>query len=303
MQKTVTKRGKKGGSYADYVTEFDSFAEYLDIAAKEPDEKRGGSSRRVESDKWSGTRNFAEAMTLAREGWPEGVEMMGDIAAHLSAVTGGLCVKPEILWDITGDFADAGLFASGVPECMGSFAEVIAESRGKVVSILMNCSASGGVDKKVMMKRGAAVLALVDCLEQSGRSCEIFVGEGVTSGYSHGSSYMFYVPVKRAGEIAELDRLAFVLAHPAMLRRLAFSVEEQEDDAIREEFEFHRSGNYGYPAEIKNKDERFNLIVPELSLVNWHNDKDALAWVKRSLVEQGCEVEGMEKAAPAEQID
>lgn len=283
------KDKEKKLSHRDY----DSFAEFMDYIEKEPSKELGKlSSRKNESmfrDRWYGTNSFEEAMTLAREGWKDGLELISNLSAKLERSTSHLVTKPSMQWDVAGDFADAGLFVTGVPECMGSFVEM--EIDKPIVRILMNLSVSCGVGAEAIMRRGAACVALVDALENAGRSCEIVVAAG--SGYSYDQETwktMHVVPVKLAGEPLELDRMAFLLAHPSSFRRLFFSAWEHEDKDVRKALGIMAGGGYGCCMDFK--DPTADVVVPTMDLYRQDNDEEILAWIRSELKRQGCEIEG-----------
>lgn len=268
---------------------FDSFAEFLDHVSETTFEPGTSHIRNGEHGytDWHGSESFADAMNLARNGWREGLAMIESLTARLESVTGSLVQNQVVQWDVAGDFADAGLFSAGVPECMGSFHEEIAQGPGKVVRILYNIAASGGADCATLMKRGAAVVALVDALEGAGRSCEIEIAS-VQENMS-GARYTVLLPVKSAGEPVELDRLAFILAHASSYRRLMFACFENETPEVRSRYKFHIQKGYGTPE--RHKDESADVNVPEISLFNSANDAQALAWIRAELQRQGCTME------------
>jgi hypothetical protein len=269
------------------VTRYESFSEFMDHVESPV---TNGESRNDGRAEWFGTPNFAAAMTLAREGWPEGLERIQKLTARLEHVTGSMVHKPEVQWDVAGDFADAGLFTTGVPECMGSFveSEQVTAGSGKIVRILMNLSASCCVDVETIMRRGAAACALADALETAGRSVEIIMSAATNYGWNVET----YVPVKAAGEALEMDRMAFLLAHPSSFRRLIFSAWEHEPEHIRKANEYRTGGSYGYPG--STKDELANIVIPEADAREHRSDEAILKWIGEQLRAQGCEMEGDE---------
>lgn len=276
MQRTETK--------GSVTKRFDSFAEFLDHVAN-PNPKDQSCTG---SHSFTKTGSYSEAMDLARNGWPEGLSMIENLTARLESVSGSMVAKQVVQWDVAGDFADAGLFSAGVPECMGSFHEEIMPGAGKIVKILMNMSVSAGIQRETIMKRGAAVVALVDALESAGRSVEI---EMAAKSRSTGGEnfYTVTVPIKAAGEPVELDRMAFLLAHPSSFRRLMFACWENETEEVRSEFHYHHNGSYSMPE--RHKDESADIDVPEMSLERHDGDATALAWIRAELKRQGCTME------------
>lgn len=282
MQRTVDSKNKMR-----IFRRFESFEEYLDHCAKVPDFPNP-QSRKTGNDKWSGTPNFEAAMQLARNGWREGLALIEKLSAQLDHVAGNLVKRPEVQWDVSGDFADAGLFVTGVPECMGQFTEVITEGAGKIVKVTINGFFSCGFDAETIMRRGAATLALIDALETAGRSCELVLALAGTN-YGGDDLHVEIVPLKKAGEALELDRLAFMVAHPSSFRRLGFSAGENEEPDVRQNFGC-QNGYYYTPAEWHEPDT--NIVVPEASYFRNPSEESLLIWIKGELKKQGCQLEG-----------
>lgn len=261
--------------------EADDFADFLAFVDREPE--NGGSSRGVEEfrSNWTKTENWREAMTLAQSGWAEGLQEVEKYRAQIESVTGSMIAKQVVQWDVSGDFADAGLYSSGVPECMGSFHEEIMPGAGRIVRIMIDVAAWGGDSAQGMIRRGAGAIALVDALEQSGRSCEVIACS------TWGKECVTLVPVKRAGEALEIDRMAFMLAHPSMERRLMFSAAEQAPMNIRRQYGFRPGGPYGTP--WKYSDPSADIIVP--SPLAEMSESEIIAWIRAELQRQGCTME------------
>jgi hypothetical protein len=266
-----------------HVTHYDSFAEFL--AHVGSDVAGPATSRSTSNAGWSGTPTFEEAMRLAREGWPEGLEMIQRLTTRLEHITSDLVAKPIVQWDVAGDFADAGLYATGVPECMGFFAEAEpTKGSGKIVKIRLNSSVSGGVGTGTIMRRGAVACALIDALESAGRSCEVEIASSTHDGWKVATT----VPIKSAGEPLELDRMAYNLAHPSSFRRLMFSAWEHLPDEIRHANGYF-GGTYGMPTSYTGG--QCDIDVPHMSLREYPDDASLLAWIKEQLIAQGCEID------------
>ncbi len=175
-----------------------------------------------------GTATFGEAVALATKGWPAGAERLTKLRAELgSVVDKAVAAKScKLEWDTTGDFIDIGRVLSGEPECCGSFREgQDSQPSTRVIKLVANLSAIGGVKKESIFSAGAAVFAAVDVLETLGRRVELWLGSGSHSRI-RGDKLTVLVKAKDASQPFEPDRIAFFLAHNASLRRLFFSVEE-----------------------------------------------------------------------------
>jgi hypothetical protein len=176
-----------------------------------------------------GTSTFAEATKLAREGWHEGVERVGEIRATISSAIQSLISRraDSIGYDVFGEYVDVGLFLTGEPECFG--VRVSEDSISKsVVRINVNIGVSGSVSHRAIFARGAAVIAAVDVIESTGRRVEVY---GVDGSLKHGGNRLHEIQVllKSASQPLDIDRLVFALCHPSTLRRFCFSVAEKFD--------------------------------------------------------------------------
>lgn len=269
-----------------YRTQFDSVSEFLDLAEKMPCFRGKSRYYNLRQQTWDLGADFPDAVRLARDGWPEGRKAVSEITERLNNLIGESLLKPDVFFDVAGDFVEMGRFVTGEPECMGQFTETEMPHQGRIVRVVYNYATSCDITAESMVKRGAATVALIDALEGCGRQCEVWA---VLSVSGCRSTYECVVPVKRAGEMVEIDRMAFILAHPAMLRRLTLSIEEHEAEDIRTRFGFD-DGGYGTPCDqTKFEQGEGTVVVPQML---WSGDEAAtLAWVFSELKKQGVTVE------------
>ncbi|MDQ3213710.1 MAG: hypothetical protein M3Q85_13605 [Acidobacteriota bacterium] len=274
--------------------EFTCFTDFLAAAAKRSTLTTRAS--RAERRDWNGGSSYEETERLAVEGWPEGAERVRALAACIHGVVGERVHRPETAYAVCGDVIDMGRFLVGEPECFMEFREGDDLTVGsKIVRIVVNIAASGGIGPDVIALRGAAVCALVEASELSGRRAEVIMTCGVTNG---SSSYEVTVPVKESGQPLEMDRLSFMLCHAGVLRRFVFSLMETEGSALRRALGV--PGCYGYPADT----ETTGAIV--LGKAHWHEAAwrsvdGAQRWVLKQLEEQGVqltEARGLAVALP-----
>jgi len=271
---------------------FDSWGEFLALAEDGKSEMSifSRQSRTYDAADWYGTSTFEEALDLARFGWPEGLERVSAIVERIKEVhslSGSRVKSVETIYDLAGGFVDVGRFLSGEVECMGNFEEVIKEGYGKILTIALNISSSAGVSAEMLSIRGAATLALVDILEYCGRSCEVILTEATLNGY--GGQLEYHVPIKLAGEMLDLDRLSFSMTHPSVLRRLMFSVSEQEDSTIRKLFNISKYGGYGTPTASVFKGDVY--VDCQFLGRDFSNNSMATKWVMKELKAQGVIVD------------
>ena len=130
----------------------------------------------------------------------------------------------------TWEYAPVGAFpcipayAAGVPEDMFVPLEDGAANSKPIVRIAVNVVCSAFVEPQDIINRGAAVVALIDKIQSEGQRVELIAFCHVEG--SRNDRYIMSVTVKRPEEPIDMDRVAFALAHPSMLRRCFFRAVE-----------------------------------------------------------------------------
>jgi hypothetical protein len=241
---------------------------------------------RVPKNQWSGNVSWNEAKVLAMNGWIEGLEEIKKYAANYTEFIAEKVIRPMPYYQVTGDYVDVGVFLANDPECFVArgIKEII--SPGKVYKVVCSISFSAAIKPETIIQRGAMICALIDAIELSGNRVEIVCNSATSadqnSRRNHVQSRGWFevdVVVKEVAQPLDMGRIAFSLAHPAMFRRIIFSVMEREgwsDYAYR----------YGYPSEATDQgdiyiQEIFSGVVP---------DHQAIQWVLNKLMEMGIQI-------------
>ena len=86
--------------------------------------------------------------------------------------------------------------------------------------------------------------SLIDKLEDAGMSCAITLCEYTDASQGKGK-FLIEFPIKKAGQPLDIDRCAYAMVHPSMLRKICFALTETEPKA-----EGGWSGGYGRPIEL-----------------------------------------------------
>jgi hypothetical protein len=232
--------------------EFESLAELLkDNLRWKPGTSGGDASHDNCSNEWNGrTGSYEAAVELTRKGWKEGASRVDALRRELDTAVQTLVASKAagMTYDVDGDFVDLGRLITGDPECCGSW-QIQGDDRSeKVVKIVANICVSAAVRAETIFARGAACLAAVDIIESLGRRVELWVGLGVNHA---GRRIETHVLVKQASQPAELDRLAYVLCHASMLRRIAFAHMEINN----------HNPSCSYPGPVWSDDA---IVLPEL---------------------------------------
>lgn len=256
--KELGDRGRGGVWFFDTYQEAAENTRQVDALKKDP--SKDFTSRRQGSADWSGTKDYSEAMRLAVNGWPEGREKMSRTIAAAQANT-AIAAAPAFDYDVAGAFPVVPEYVSGNPEHMLTPIETISTAR-PIVRLLVNRNTHAGFKAKHGENFHGALLSWIDALEGAGNSVELKMVACADNGDNHCS---VVVTLKNAGEVLELDRLAFALVHMASYRRIIFG---------NYELQWHEYGlwndfSYGYgrpchpPKSVK--DEPGVIYIPGLS--------------------------------------
>lgn len=279
--------------------DFSSWEEFVDQAelgkTDVPEIHRVSKSRH--NDSWR-KASFEESVSLARNGWPEGLKSILAQVEHLETHIPTRQARTELVMSQVGPGTlDMGRYINGHPEpyviTQVNYEDVREDAPGTVIRVVFNISASSGVGAETMYRKGAVVAMLVNLLERSGKRVELIVGGA--SGYSTIAETT--VCVKRPQDPLDMERLVFAVAHASCFRALMFSIWEQCNKSDRNSIGI-TDGSYGHPAELSDiiKDglvaDETVIYIGKSSLVDM-GESDMLAWVKEQLHQQGIEIKGI----------
>lgn len=247
----VIKKANSRYAKSLWIEQFDSLAEALDYAGKNPDPK---SSDRDQGGDWAGkTKSLSEAVTLGHKGYeeirPEVERMFTELESQLAE---RLESAFQSRYDYQGVQVDVGRFLSGEPECMIDFVPEPSQRMGRVVRIVINGSCSAMIAPDRIIKRGVVVCALVDSIHKLGMGVEVYIeypinDSGINS--SSGKVYSSVVKLHDSQQMLDINNLMFALCHPSMFRRVQFSMLERSD---WERAEYCVKNSYGYPASLES---------------------------------------------------
>lgn len=242
-------------------------------------------SRAHADERWTRTASFAASVKLGREGWPEGRKKIASLSSVLFNSISHKIVRTNPEYSITGHALEIGRYVAGRPDCWIDFSEQIAEGTGyHLVNLVMNCCVSGSVSTETIEKKGGAVCALVGLLELAGHRVRL---EVVRSGCARSSRLITSVVIKEFDQGLNLDRTAFALAHPAMLRSLMFSVGETLSRKDLVLLGGETKGPALRPDETLPPEIEGDIIIGGSTIENEAWETDATAWVIGMLKKQG----------------
>ncbi len=184
------------------------------------DRSKAWSDAGWEHDKnWSGTSNMDEALSLAKNGWKEGMEQVERTRTRTMAQNP---VRPQaVRYGIAGTVPNVPRAIAGNIFNMKEHAPH-KSTRRPVITLVSNMAANCGVPAVQISNRAAVVAAIVDQIESAGYATEV-LATSTTKGYGKGFSSAVTVCVKKSDQYADVNRLAFALGHVSMFRRLTFA--------------------------------------------------------------------------------
>lgn len=193
---------------------------------------------------FAGVDSFGEAYSLARGGWHD---RRGDVDALASALMhrlerlSGMTLVPE--WDIVGGSFDYPSYISGDPECMMTFVESRQRQTGRVFRLLIDPGGKGDVSAQFLMNRAAAIVTLLDIIQRSGNSLELWIASPV-KGIVRGGYHTPLFCLHPAGGAVDVDSIMFACGHPAFLRWIIFT--QRQKDAYKTGHSFGSSVPISY---------------------------------------------------------
>lgn len=285
------------------VRVWESLTAYADTAANVPDRCRDYFTTDRE---WSGG-TLDNSVKLAREGWGEIRDDVERIKLHVTALTDAETVSDTFgfTYDVAGQAIDMGRYMEGQPECMLESVLQPVARKGKVVRVLVPVDFTSEVEPKQAMRRGAGIVALVDSLAKAHYTLEVWAimsgkgsGSGGPSSYkANGKSanrWTYIVKVASAAMPYDPAAVAFGLGHCSMLRRLAFSVLNQENDDMRAFNNITDSGggSYGGVSRTRLTDLPMDsqtaptIVLPDLdsrTAREWDTDEKIATWINEQV--------------------
>lgn len=161
---------------------------------------------------WYASECMPDAIDIARNGWPEGVEMAQEVHEKL---IGKHAIERRRKHSVAGGSVNIGRLLAGNPDHMRSRPK---QPGKKVITFFVESSFSSSIDSDNVIIRAATVAAIVDILEMNGYSCEIVA----TANTRHRArpSWQIVTTLKAAGEPLALNDIVFALGHTSYFRRL-----------------------------------------------------------------------------------
>lgn len=267
---------------------FDDLNKFWSYSFQESNARNKESRNNYHLD-WSGGLTWDDAKRMAMSGWRDGMNEIEKYRAKILPIIAEKVMRPRQVYSIAGYCVDVGSFLANEPEPFIAREYEERNYPGRIYKIVCSISFSAAITPETIIQRGAMICALIDAIEFAGHRAEVICNDAASSNdyeeYRKGKRkeqgwFEVSVLVKKSTQPLDMSDLAFCLAHPAMLRKIMFSVAELTGWS-----DFARS--YGYPAEATDKGD---IYVREIFSGTVPND-EAITWVLDELSKLGINLE------------
>lgn len=267
-----------------HVRHFSSYSEWVEAC------KKGANKNKTSHANydygfgldWQGTRTFAEAIELAVNGWPQGLEKAKMLSTGLFNGISSTIERPYYIYDYEGSNVDIARYLDNEPECWQRVEYVNTNGPGRrIIKLTMNGGALAMVNGEAYFNKGAMCIALIDCLELAGHGVELELAYAIFDGLGGNSiATEQYITLKTANQPMDLSLIAFAVANPAAHRRLKFGYLE----SIMHEV--NGISSYGCSTEIP-KPKRGDIYIGYDHGIDYNSLESARAFIIEQLKDQG----------------
>lgn len=250
------------------------------------------------NNSWGEISSLEESCDKALYGWPEGLAKIDLALAKLVSILPSVSIKREFRPSMYG-YPVIGKVMTGQPTPFRRRIKVQSPSptqRGKLVKLYYNYAVSANIGSRDKFQTGAAVVALINSLEQAGYSCELFLVNGNRC-WTHNDSQIHIITcAKHADEYLSLENIAFLLCATDMDRRLAFSIMEQWSEADRKRMNVPPFGSYPgaisyFPEEAKDSNViKIGAQSTHDTFGDYAKNPSPEAWIQAQLQHFGVEL-------------
>jgi len=237
------------------------------------------------SRSWDLNTGYEKAIELLESGWREGADKIDDVSAELSETETGYIDLPSFEPSEQGEIVEPASYFAGDPECF--YIQKPVERAVPVVKIGIPCCIGAGEDASSLVNRGLAMLALINTIEHNRINTELWI---VHYSERSSSTVLYEIKVKASDSPFDMDKLAFICAHPAFFRRIVFATLERESPEFRKAHGIYSDGGYGTVEQItKNIIDDYNLL-PDYDPDLFRSKEGSNKWIKNNAEKVGITI-------------
>lgn len=205
------------------ITNYSSLNELLRYLEKNEKTKTNQYSSHKESSDFSGTKDFAEALGLLKNGSPEIMEgLKKAVKLSVAKLAKEINTLPQgYVTDVVGLFFDVSKVIDGEPECW--LREPWDKEKKPRLRVPICGSYNAGVDKQTVINNASEIIALIKALEDNGFEVEatmVFPANDCSSSDKEKHACNS-VRIKGFDENFNWNKLSGML-HPSFFRRIVF---------------------------------------------------------------------------------
>jgi hypothetical protein len=265
---------KPGGKM--YIREYKNLGEVLGVIENSKSDCPKSVRASIQGDNdFTQTESLEHAIKLARRGWPTGLGTIHKLYKQYEKIFADYFPEQdysqEVKHVVTGEVVDMDKYLIGDPEHMMRYEENTLATRAgtKLQRVIFQSAYNCNILPQTVFIRGALAVALVGALESSGFRTELIARFVISDGnYNSQNLIVVDIPIKAFDESPDFDRVAFIFAHPSMLRRLCFGIYEEEKQNIRTMFGIANGGGYGRAVNYKGRTTELNDLYFPLVTAN-----------------------------------
>lgn len=236
------------------------------------------------SHHWDLSAGYDGAVRLAAQGWSEGVKQVDDVLRV--GFKRAQERAPRVVHDVAGHLPDVGRYLSGDPLHMIHSGRD--KGAGSTMHIIINTVCSAATRAEQFINYGAAIVAMIDELENSGKRVHLDVASVFNLNRRIG---VFGWTVKQSRDALDIGAVAFAISHPAAFRRLQFAMAERTPRSME-------SSSYGTCGNLTNEIAAV-MDAPHALLMNGVGEN---AYRGRSLTLEDASALAREQLERAEQL-
>ncbi len=244
---------------------FQSLSEFLDYSEQDhpSDTARPCASRDESASRaqFTQTKTKAEAYTLARYGWADGLERMRKVMEGITANLTLPSTRDVFLPSVEGCAPNIEAYIQGIPDDMFQICQIEEDAPPTQLMIQLEMGYSSFITAEQVMMAGAVVFAAMELLRVQGCNVTALLSWTSRAKLVGQASWQCTVPVPST---TDMDTLSFMFSHPAVLRRLVFSIQEHQPMNVREQFGFYQGGGYLNPSKRQHPDAQGMIAMQQI---------------------------------------
>lgn len=263
---------KEGDNNVDHVIRehFDSLGDLISVIEKRPNNRfmRNEHDSNSGSSDFTGTRNYEEAVSMLKNGYPDPIPEIKSELVKSRMATSKIyrnMPRPMPKNQVVGFIPNVPNALRGIPQSMISIEKE--NQKRKVISILYSFGSCGGTKQEELVKAGIALVAAINIIELSGIQTKLLLGFMPSK---ESSEIVFpTVKIKDFGERFNLQKICFPMIHPSMFRRIGFKYLETCPEC-EENFSF----GYGRPVGMDTLKENIQEKDTYVITTDWIREHD-----------------------------